>query len=114
MHHSLFVKRDHDFTQKSAIAQEILAYLAEHPSAQDTLEGIVHWWLMERKIKYNHMLVAEALDELIERGLILEKKTQGSKQASVRLNSARRAEITAFLKKRQVDPKKGISGEVVP
>jgi len=32
--------------------REILAYLADHPDAQDTLAGIFEWWLLERKITY--------------------------------------------------------------
>ena len=54
------------------MADEILAYLADHPDAQDTLDGIVQWWLLERKIKYQKKLVGEALTELVARGFIHE------------------------------------------
>ena len=37
---------------ESKIGNEILAYLVDHPKTQDTLEGIVEWWLLERAIKY--------------------------------------------------------------
>ena len=55
-------------------AREILAYLAEHEDAQDTLEGIVEWWLLEQKIKSRTAEVEKALDNLIANGLILVNK----------------------------------------
>ena len=33
------------------VAKDILAYLAEHPQAMDTLEGIAEWWLMRQHIR---------------------------------------------------------------
>jgi phage tail sheath protein FI len=55
------------------IASEILAYLAEHSDASDTLEGILQWWLFERKIKSSKEIVNAALAELLQRGLVAEK-----------------------------------------
>jgi hypothetical protein len=66
----LGVKGNRCLTDKSQIAHEILAYLAEHPDAQDTLEGIVHWWLLERNIKYQMNFVREILDDLVLRGSV--------------------------------------------
>ena len=60
--------------KKAQIGFQILAYLAEHPEAQDTLEGIVEWWLLERQIKFQSDRVQAALSELVSQGLILEKK----------------------------------------
>ena len=61
-------------TDKSQIGNKILAYLVENPKAQDTLEGIVEWWLLEREIKFETARVREALADLVARGLILETK----------------------------------------
>ena len=33
--------------RRSHVAKAILAYLLEHPDAQDTLAGIAEWWLPE-------------------------------------------------------------------
>jgi hypothetical protein len=34
-----------------SFAREILRYLREHAEAQDTVEGIMGWWISERTIK---------------------------------------------------------------
>lgn len=52
------------------IAYQIVAYLRENPDAQDTLEGIVEWWLLDRRIKNQTNKVSEALAYLTERGLV--------------------------------------------
>jgi hypothetical protein len=67
-------KDDPSSLTKSEIAKEILAYLAEHPDAQDTLEGIVQWWLLERKVMYQTKAVAEALADLVSERFVLEIK----------------------------------------
>jgi hypothetical protein len=38
-------------TKLPKLARQILGYLREHPEAQDTLEGIMVWWVSERAIK---------------------------------------------------------------
>jgi hypothetical protein len=70
--------KDNLFVEKSEIVREILAYLAEHPDAQDTLDGIVQWWLLERKIRYHVSMVKDALAELVQKGLLIEIKGKES------------------------------------
>lgn len=60
-------------TEKSRIAQELLSYLARHPDAQDTLDGICEWWLLEEKIKRRKAEVSEVLGDLVRSGLVLEQ-----------------------------------------
>lgn len=55
----------------SEIAQEILDHLNKNPRAQDTLEGIVQWWLPPR-LKSRAATIKDALDELVDAGLITE------------------------------------------
>jgi len=55
---------------KNEIAREILAYLADHPDAGDTLEGIMQWWLMQRRIQNQIVLVEKALNELVSDGYV--------------------------------------------
>jgi hypothetical protein len=79
------------------IGYQILTYLAEHPEAQDTLEGIVEWWLLERQIKFQTARVKEALSELVVKGLILEKKGPDS-QTHYRINQKKYEEIKKLVK----------------
>jgi hypothetical protein len=65
--------------EKNQIANEILAYLADHPNVQDTFEGIVEWWLLERTIKQQMKLVKEALKELVEQRFVIQKMTADSR-----------------------------------
>ncbi len=59
----------------SDVAQKILDYLTEHPEAQDTLEGLVQWWLLEREIVIQASHVQAALAELSAQELILEYRS---------------------------------------
>jgi hypothetical protein len=52
-----------------AIADEIERYIAEHPEAADTAEGIERWWLPPR-LSERAALVAESLDGLVALGVI--------------------------------------------
>ena len=61
-------------SEKASIAHAILTYLSEHPDAQDTLEGIVEWWLLERKISHQAKTVKEVLDTLVSTAQIDEVK----------------------------------------
>jgi hypothetical protein len=47
--------------ERTKLAREVLAYLAEHSDSQDTLEGIVEWWLLDREVKTWTKNVKDAL-----------------------------------------------------
>lgn len=85
--------------EKLPVAREILAYLAEHPDAQDTVEGIVEWWLLEQKIKRHTAQVKEALAELVAKGLVLERKGKDAR-IHYRVNRRKSGEIRALLRER--------------
>ena len=86
-------------TDKSQIGNKILAYLVENPKAQDTLEGIVEWWLLEREIKFETARVKKALSDLVARGLILEKKGSNS-QRHYHINKHKYKEIQKLFKQK--------------
>ena len=84
--------------EKTQLTHEILAYLAEHPDAEDTLEGIVEWWLLEQQIKCRTAHVQEAIDELVAGGLLVERRPAGL-PAYFRLNASKSKKISSLLKK---------------
>jgi hypothetical protein len=47
------------------LADEVLAYLLQHPQAQDTMEGIAEWWLLEQRIRHSVADVEATLRELV-------------------------------------------------
>jgi hypothetical protein len=78
--------------RRSHIARAILDYLLEHPDAQDTLAGIAEWWLPEEKIKTRSVVVKEALDQLVAKSLVLERRGKDL-QTHYRINTQRLEEI---------------------
>jgi hypothetical protein len=78
------------------VAYNILAYLAENPEAQDTLEGIVGWWLSGQAAKSNTALIEGALTELVNRGLVLARSGKGAR-TYYKVNRRRLKEISALL-----------------
>ncbi len=84
---------------KSQIARAILSYLADHPEAQDTLDGIVQSWFPGQGNKFKPTMVQEVVKDLVLEGTILETKIQDS-PAVYRFNLAKRNRMKELLKKR--------------
>lgn len=57
------------------IAEEVKRYLAEHPNAADSIEGISKWWLARQNLNYPPEKVQAALDYLVEVGVM--RKSMG-------------------------------------
>jgi len=74
---------------KPRIVYQILAYLTEHPQAQDTLEGILEWWLPEEQSKSRTGQVKEALGVL--------EHTGRDGRVHYRMNRRRSGEIRGLL-----------------
>jgi Fe2+ or Zn2+ uptake regulation protein len=83
----------------SPVAHQILNYLFENPDAQDTLEGIVQWWLLDRKIERQTVEVQEALAKLVADGFVIEHKTNDSR-THYSINPEKKADIGAVLKEK--------------
>ena len=78
-------------------AREVLAYLSAHPKAQDTIEGITEWWLLEQDIRRSLRQVQAALAELITKGLVVEHQgTDG--RVRYRVNRGNTAKLRGPLK----------------
>gem|GEM_PF-6724115 len=56
-------------------APEILEYLSAHPNAQDTIDGILHWWVLDAYIRKWAPKIAETVAWLVERGFLEQKRS---------------------------------------
>jgi len=83
---------------KDIVSREVLSYLVEHPKAQDTLEGILEWWLTERLVKHQMPRVQGAIESLVGYGLVIEHEVAGS-QSTYQVNPEKYSEIKTRLDK---------------
>lgn len=81
---------------KNIIASDLLSYLAENPQAQDTLEGIAKWWLLEQEITRRVTEVRSALDGLVSGGFIIEVKGKDGR-SRYRLNQGKQDKVELKL-----------------
>lgn len=86
------LKRDLFKTDSSEITNEIMTYLANHPNAADTLDGVAKWWLLDRADKLQLGQVKQALDELVAKGLVAAQKG-GDSKIVYRVNRSRLEDI---------------------
>jgi flagellar biosynthesis/type III secretory pathway protein FliH len=49
-----------------------------HPRAEDSLEGIVEWWLLEQKIEVATEEVRQAIESLVANEFLIERETTDS------------------------------------
>lgn len=57
-------------SEAAAVAEEIRRYLAAHPDAADSTEGVLDWWLMRQRDEQSAQLVGEAMRWLLEQGAV--------------------------------------------
>jgi len=67
----------YDNEEVVAVAREIERYLALHPHAADTVEGIQRWWLVQQR--YQVWQVQGALDHLEACGAVSKTVVAGEK-----------------------------------
>jgi hypothetical protein len=92
------MKLDEGNVELSSIARDILAYLIEHAESQDTLEGIMQWWLLEQDIKRWIDQVQAAIAELVARGLVLERRGRDGR-IHYRINRSRKQKIKTLIER---------------
>lgn len=59
-------------SDESHVADCILQYLAEHPHAMETLDGIADWWVMRQQVRVNLTTLARVLRRLTAEGVLEE------------------------------------------
>jgi hypothetical protein len=87
-------------TEVSRIIFDILAYLADHPDAEDTIEGIAQWWLLEQRIRQQIPVIENALAELADKGFVI-KQSGSNGRIRYRINRRKQRQIKEFLNRRQ-------------
>jgi hypothetical protein len=60
------------------MAEAVCAYLAEHPGAMDTLEGIAGWWLMRQRVRADLDRLERVLGRMVDSGVL---ETVGSTES---------------------------------
>ncbi|HXT63356.1 MAG TPA: hypothetical protein VN696_09995 [Pyrinomonadaceae bacterium] len=83
-----------DEASTSHVARVILEYLHDNPDAQDTLSGIVEWWLPRQEIRTR--VVKHALEMLLADALIVEVIGKDS-QTHYRINDQKWLQIDRML-----------------
>lgn len=79
----------------------ILAYLAENPDAGDTFDGIVEWWLLRQRIKFETRNVSEAVTKLVSDGLIEEHEGSDSR-IFYRVNRTKEQDVKSLLMRERI------------
>jgi hypothetical protein len=83
--------------EKEEIARSILGYLVRNPDAQDTLPGIIEWWLLDHHIRTRTAEVKEVIDQLVADRLILKRRGTDS-QTHYRINPRQHSRVAALIK----------------
>ena len=86
-------------SEKKTVALYILSYLVENPKAEDSLEGILEWWLLQQSIRFEESRVKEALQDLIKQGFVIEV-VGPDKRTFYRINDHYYDQIQSFLEKK--------------
>lgn len=84
----------------SPIACDILAYLAEFPRAQDTVEGIMQWWVLRQEIKRMTTMVETGIAELVAQKMVLERRSKDGR-VHYRINPRKAQAIRALLNRQE-------------
>ena len=81
---------------KARMRADVLAYLVVNPSAQDTVEGIVEWWLLDRHVARETAGIQDVLDDLVAHGFVLPRRAADGR-THYRINGDKREEIETLL-----------------
>lgn len=92
-----------DQKEQRDVCYFILSYLTEHPDAGDTFDGIMEWWLLEQRIRFEMRNVFDAVARLLAEGLILEHVGPDSR-VTYRVNRTREQAIRSMLSNSKIAP----------
>jgi DNA-binding IscR family transcriptional regulator len=69
---------------EAELALAVMRYLAEHPQAMDSVEGIGEWWVTRERVAVEVESLTKVLQQLVDVGLI--EKVDSTKGPLYRLN----------------------------
>jgi hypothetical protein len=61
------------------IAEDIQTYFAGRPEAWDSADGILRWWLPRVRLEESMRDLQQALDDLVERGIVVRREVAGGR-----------------------------------
>jgi hypothetical protein len=79
------------------LTDDVLAYLLQHPQAQDTVEGIAEWWLLEQRIRCAMTDVEFILRELVRKEFLVARQCRDGR-TYYGLNRDKEREIRRHLR----------------
>ena len=82
---------------RCCLLADVLDYLVRHPGAQDTVEGIAEWWVLEQQAARVVTGVEAALSDLVAKDFLVARASGG--RTYYRLNRDKEREICRFLRK---------------
>ena len=80
------------------LARQLLTYLANNPDAEDTLDGIIEWWLLQQRIEDEMSRVKEALALLVSNQLLIESSGRDAR-VFYRVNKSKLDDIRNLIKR---------------
>jgi hypothetical protein len=80
------------------LTDEVLAYLLQHPQAQDTIEGVAEWWLLEQRFRHAVADVEVAMSELVRNDFLIARRC-GEGRMYYGLNRDKEREIRRHLRR---------------
>jgi hypothetical protein len=90
------------------MSNTVLQYLLRHPKAQDTLEGIVAWWLLEERIHQRTAEIRRVLEDLVDKNFLIETRLFDS-DILYSLNIERKKIIDSIVGNKTIFQKKDAS-----
>lgn len=90
------MSEDDDTVRRSRAALRILRHFNENPEAQDSLEGIAHWWMLSQELDEQLTQVQAGLSHLLAAGLVMEVRSPGS-EPRYRLDPLQAQRVRALL-----------------
>ena len=89
-------------SNRAELTRALLSYMFENATASDTLEGIVEWWLLDRRVTDSMTEVKSVLDDLVSRKLVVQR-TASDKRVHYSVNRHKKKEIREFLRARNAE-----------